>query len=143
MKKRNWIKYLVPVGALLAFGSLANATIIGPGGSTSPAVITLGAGSTLNGALTIGPTDLTASTLQVTYTEWVFTDGVTGDLDFVIQANVDNTSSALETMEHITTGNFTGTGSTTTDVGYNTDLCTFGLSALSGTTTPSNIARKA
>jgi hypothetical protein len=118
MKKNNLFKRLLPVGALLAFASLANATLVGPGQTVA---------ATPDGALpppanqvaTISGTLVNVATnLDATYTETVYTDGgvaCPACLDFVIK--VTNLAAGKDDIVSVTGSNF-GNAVVTTDVGY-------------------------
>src|SRR5579872_3388066 len=109
--KTNLRKYLLSAGALLAFALMANADIVTPGHDVPATTIGVDT-STL--VLTTGTIDIATDALRVNYTEWVFTDG-SGNLEFVIQANVDSTSAS--SLEHLISGGFLVAGGVTTDVG--------------------------
>ena len=112
----------MPVGVLLAFSTLASAALVAPG--TSGVVLS----STTETGTVIASTGSTTvcnvvgcgagTTLDVTYTEWVFQEAG-GTLDFVIQAT-NNTVPGGTVIENVTTSNFTGAGTTTTDLGFST-----------------------
>jgi hypothetical protein len=115
MTKKNPYKLLVPVGALLAFASLVNATTIGPGGSAGPPAPTLSfpGGSALT-SMTVSGSD-PADNLAATYTESVYADAsntfCAGCLDFVIQVSDTNT----DVVDVVSAGSFAGF---MTNVGY-------------------------
>jgi len=160
MNTKNLLKNLLPVGALLAFTTLANATAV-PAGSSG---VALGMDTVPSGSAVLASTGGTLSTtnglgniLTITYTEWVYQDSGSGDLDFVIQATDDSSATGPCTLngspsatcaasndiiDNITTSSFTGNGGVTTDLGYNTSVN--GGASLSGTpvqpATGSNIA---
>jgi len=130
MKKNNLFKRLLPVGALLAFASLANAIVVNPGQSVVlPSVpLPVPAGSTLDantGVQTVSTT-VGGTSLTVTYQEWVYTDSGTGGLDFIIKATNDGsadpggtTDPASNTViDTVTGGNFAGDGTVVTNLGY-------------------------
>jgi flagellin-like hook-associated protein FlgL len=119
MTKKNVFKYLVPVGVLLAFASLANATVIAPGTSSTPiSSVTLPGGGTIVASTGSQTASTTVGTdiLTVTYTEWVYKESG-GTLDFIIQA--DNSASSTDFIDQVTTSGFAGNGSVTTNVGFN------------------------
>jgi len=127
MKMWNFRGHSVIALGLLATGFLfapsGNATLLAPG--TSGVAIgtdTVPAGGTvvadiLNNTVT---TTQSGDTLTVDYSEWVYKEAG-GTLDFIIQA--DNTgTSGQDFIDQITTSSFVGTGSTTTDVGFNSSV---------------------
>ena len=119
MTKTTLLKYLVPVGVLLAFSSIADATAVAPGTSGVALAATTETGtiiqSTADTVCNIAGCGA-GTTLKVTYTEWVFQEAG-GTLDFVIQAT-NNSVPGGTVIENITTANFTGSGTTTTDLGF-------------------------
>jgi hypothetical protein len=110
MTKNNLIKYLMPVGVLLAFSSMANATLVLPeGGSVAatPTVVSWGAVPILD----TGVQPIGAGALVGTLEEKVFTDdgtgffGCAGCLDWVITGTV-----SASDLGRITANDFSNAG---------------------------------
>lgn len=128
--------FLAATALALVFAPVGRADSLLPGGTISSpsSVISVQTGPLLadTGAL---PFSFVGDTGTVS--EIVFTDSVTGNLDFVYQVNV-----ATGLIGDLTGFNFAGF---TTDVGYGTPAnsqCAFSISC-SGTVAPSSIARSA
>jgi hypothetical protein len=116
MTKKNLLKLLLPVGSLLAFASIANATLIAPGASgvagatvsntwSGPALVNTGAVTMTNG------------TESVTMQEQIFADTgaglCAGCLDWVI-----NVTDVTGDVGRVTAAAFSDSPSILTDVGY-------------------------
>jgi hypothetical protein len=132
MTKNNLIKYLMPVGVLLAFSSMANAIIVAPGGSGAPT----GEVATFPGGVMVADTGIqpavgVGGNLKLHYEEQVWTDPgnvfCAGCLDFVITASVDAGSN--DPMGSITAASFKGAQ---TDIDYILGT---------GPTNPTNVSR--
>jgi hypothetical protein len=139
MTKNNLLKIFMPVGILLAFSSMASATVVPPNTAGTPiSTVTVPGGgafvaSTLGNTIT---TTVGSDTLTVTYSEWVYQEAG-GTLDFIIQGT--NTGAAgQDIIDRVTTGSFAG-GSTTTDVGFNSSVPI--LAAIVGGVNPVNGSR--
>lgn len=137
---RKHISKVLPAGALLVFVSLANATIVAPGGTVSASPVSVGPGATV--VANTGPITLTGTagplTLNATYDEVVYSDptGVcAGCLDFVIQVT-DNSPASTDIIQSVTGSGF---ALATTDVGFNSSVN--GGAALSSPIDPANITR--
>jgi hypothetical protein len=138
MKKTNILK-LMPVGALLVFASMANATLIAPNTASTPiSSVTLPGGGTIVASTLnqVASTTVGTDVLTVTYSEWVYKESG-GTLDFIIQA--DNSATSSDFIDAVTTSGFAGNGSVTTNVGFNASAPL--LTTISGGIDPSTGSR--
>lgn len=119
MRTKKLLKYFMPVGVLLAFTSMANASLVLPGGTVPPSAVPVTWG--VSSIADTGSVTLTNGDLDVTLREQVFADTggglCAGCLDFVITATDLST-----TMGRVTATAFAGF---TTDVGVITGTGTF------------------
>jgi hypothetical protein len=122
--------------AIFAFASLANATLLTPGGSAALSGVTVGAGSTLEASVTDPYNVGTGGNQDVgSVTEWVVADSTNpfgaGDLDFIYQVTSltvgDASKLTLSNYSSLTT--FVGDG-----VGATCAVCT---GDVAGTVAPS------
>jgi hypothetical protein len=119
MRINNLTRLLLPVAALLAFASMANATLIGPGASGVVAAAT----SNTWGGPALADTGLitvTNGTESVQMQEQIFADGggglCAGCLDWVISV-----TDATGDIGRVTAGSFSSNPLIQTDVGFLTD----------------------
>ena len=112
-------KLLLPAAAafaVVAAAPAAQAIVLNPGGSGSPDLLALGAGSTL--VADTGLLSFSNSAFSGTLDEWVYQDTAntfsSGDLTWVIQ--VANSANSSDAIGRVTAGNFAGF---MTDVGDN------------------------
>ena len=112
-------KLLLPAAAAfaaVAAAPAAQAIVLNPGGSGSPDLLALGAGSTL--VADTGLLSFSNSAFSGTLDEWVYQDTAntfsSGDLTWVIQ--VANSANSSDAIGRVTAGNFAGF---MTDVGDN------------------------
>ncbi|HEV3333494.1 MAG TPA: hypothetical protein VG096_21065 [Bryobacteraceae bacterium] len=116
MKKNNLFKYLVPAGVLLAFASIANATLVAPGATNVAGAATTNTWSGPAVADT-GAVTVTNGTESVTMQEQIFVDTgaglCAGCLDWVITA-----ADVTGDIGRVTAFGFSSNAAVLTDVGF-------------------------